>query len=95
VLISIPSDNMPQYFELLSINPEGAADMLLEHFAATACMYAKIARRWVVVHDREMPEWAEREKHLSIFTPDVYMKTFDIQGLKSRAKKTEKNGGSS
>jgi hypothetical protein len=85
---------MPEYFELLSESPENATDWLIDHFAATACMYARFARRWVVVHDREMPEWTEREKHLTIFTPDAYMKMFDKQGLKSREKKNAKDIGS-
>jgi hypothetical protein len=78
VLYNTPAEHVPDYFTILTQDEAKAADWLFNYFAGRALIYPSVARRWIVVHDREVSEWSNAEKHIGIYTPEKYMKTFGI-----------------
>jgi hypothetical protein len=74
--VTVPPKDMPDYFALLEESQDDANDYLFDVFCLDACVLAKHCRRWVVVHDREMPQWTNRETHVKLYTPEKYMEKF-------------------
>jgi hypothetical protein len=78
VLISVPSEGMPKYFDLLEKSQDEANDYLFDVFCLDACVHAKQCRRWVVVHDHDMPQWTGGELHVKLYTPEKYIEKFRV-----------------
>lgn len=78
VLITPPPTAMQDYIKLLEKSQDEANDYLFDAFCLDACLLAKHCRRWIIVHDREMPQWTNRETHVKLYTPEKYTEKFSV-----------------